>query len=195
MSACRHLYMSHRWFRHQWQYNCCLHSLWGPGTVHWLVVSFKDLWLKLAREVPRESSGAERHREWPVLWQDWESIMLTVANECTWGNCSPHSRAIFYHLHIDGRRTLATFIWLWWSTMEIHSCVFLSLLMQLTHFLSVSFSLFSLFYVRAHHLYSFRQEWLTTQIRFFPTFLDYKTDLILFFDSLKSFSIRLFYSR
>lgn len=44
------------------------------------------------QRIPPQS---EKHSEWPVLWQYWESIMLMVANECTWGKYSPHSRSIF----------------------------------------------------------------------------------------------------
>lgn len=44
--------------------------------------------IELSPWTPQRIPESERHREWPVLWQDWESIMLMVANECTWGNCS-----------------------------------------------------------------------------------------------------------
>lgn len=44
--------------------------------------------IELSPSTPQRIPQSERHREWPVLWQDWESIMLMVANECTWGNCS-----------------------------------------------------------------------------------------------------------
>lgn len=114
-----------------------LPCLWGFGTVHWQVVSFNDLWLKLAREVPRGApTPAPREQEdWPVLWQYWESIMLMVANECTLGNCSPHSRAIFSHLHIDGRRTVAALIRLCWNTLEMDFYLLSTLLLSFLHLL------------------------------------------------------------
>lgn len=49
--------------------------------------------------------GLRSLTKWPVLLQCWESIMLTVSNECTSGKQSC-TLGDFIHLHIDDIRTV-----------------------------------------------------------------------------------------
>lgn len=49
--------------------------------------------------------GLRSLTKWPVLLQCWESIMLTVSNECTSGKQSC-TLGNFSHLHIDDIRTV-----------------------------------------------------------------------------------------
>lgn len=108
--------------------------------------------IEVSLQGPWRIPQSERHGEWPVLWQDWESIMLTGANKCTWGKCSLHSRTIFFYLHIDGRRIVGTLICQWWGTMEIDFCVFRSLCKSLCSFFSLFVHIY-IFYLFFCNLY------------------------------------------